>query len=91
MHMLSALLASKDFSLVWSAAIERSVGALYVDNSVGAAGSTGRGEANIISCGSFVVVESMRQGKHPKPGSSEVRRGAWVRTCRQNICWKSDS
>jgi len=34
MHMLSALLASKDFSLVWSAAIERSVGALYVDNSV---------------------------------------------------------
>jgi N4-(beta-N-acetylglucosaminyl)-L-asparaginase len=39
---------------------------LYVDNAVGAAGSTGRGEANIISCGSFVVVEGMRQGMHPK-------------------------
>lgn len=39
---------------------------LFVDNNVGAAGSTGRGEANIITCGSAVVVEAMRQGKHPK-------------------------
>ena len=39
---------------------------LFVDNNVGAAGSTGRGEANIITCGSMVVVEAMRQGQHPK-------------------------
>lgn len=39
---------------------------LYVDGDHGAAGSTGRGEANIISCGSFSVVEAIRNGKHPK-------------------------
>jgi len=38
---------------------------LYVDNALGAAGSTGRGEANIITNGSHVVVESLRQGLHP--------------------------
>lgn len=39
---------------------------LYVDNDVGAAGSTGRGEANIQNCGSFTVVEFMRQGFSPE-------------------------
>jgi N4-(beta-N-acetylglucosaminyl)-L-asparaginase len=39
---------------------------LFVDNAVGAAGSTGRGEANILSAGSHTVVELMRGGKHPK-------------------------
>lgn len=39
---------------------------LYVDNDTGAAGSTGRGEANIISCGSVTVVEAMARGLHPK-------------------------
>lgn len=39
---------------------------LYVDNTVGAAGSTGRGEANILNCGSFTVVEFMRQGSSPE-------------------------
>lgn len=39
---------------------------LYVDNDVGAAGSTGRGEANILNCGSFQVVEFMRQGSSPE-------------------------
>ena len=38
---------------------------LYVDNDVGAAGSTGRGEAVIKSCGSFQVVENMRRGLFP--------------------------
>lgn len=38
---------------------------LFVDNAVGAAGSTGRGEANIVTSGSATVVEGMRQGKHP--------------------------
>ena len=39
---------------------------LYVDNDVGAAGSTGRGEANLYSLASFLIVEFMRQGMGPK-------------------------
>lgn len=38
---------------------------LYVDNEVGAAGATGRGEEVIRTLGSFYVVELMRQGKSP--------------------------
>ncbi len=38
---------------------------LYVDNEVGAAGSTGRGEAVILNCGSVSVVEMMRNGATP--------------------------
>jgi N4-(beta-N-acetylglucosaminyl)-L-asparaginase len=37
----------------------------YCDNTVGAAGSTGRGEANIKVCGAFLAVEFMRQGMSP--------------------------
>lgn len=39
---------------------------LYVDNDIGAAGSTGRGEANLYSLASFLTVEFMRQGMGPK-------------------------
>ncbi len=39
---------------------------LYVDNEVGAAGSTGRGEANLLSCASVMVVEYMRDGMSPE-------------------------
>jgi N4-(beta-N-acetylglucosaminyl)-L-asparaginase len=38
---------------------------LYVDNKVGAATSSGNGEEVIRTCGSFLVVEFMRQGYHP--------------------------
>lgn len=38
----------------------------YCDNAVGAAGSTGRGEANIKACGAFLTVEFMRQGLTPE-------------------------
>jgi N4-(beta-N-acetylglucosaminyl)-L-asparaginase len=38
----------------------------YCDNDVGAAGSTGRGEANIKVCGAFLTVEFMRQGMTPE-------------------------
>jgi len=38
----------------------------YVDNDVGAAGSTGRGEANLYNCATFLIVEFMRQGMSPK-------------------------
>jgi N4-(beta-N-acetylglucosaminyl)-L-asparaginase len=39
---------------------------LYVDNNIGAAGSTGLGEANIRNCGSFQVVAFMGQGLSPE-------------------------
>jgi N4-(beta-N-acetylglucosaminyl)-L-asparaginase len=39
---------------------------LYVDGDVGAAGSTGRGEANLYNLCSFFIVEEMRRGNHPK-------------------------
>jgi len=39
---------------------------LYVDGEIGAAGSTGRGEANLYNLSSFMVVEEMRRGAHPK-------------------------
>jgi len=39
---------------------------LYVDNEVGAAGATGRGEAVIRICGAHTVVEAMRKGLEPQ-------------------------
>jgi N4-(beta-N-acetylglucosaminyl)-L-asparaginase len=39
---------------------------LYVDGNVGAAGSTGRGEANLYGLCSFLIIEEMRRGAHPK-------------------------
>ena len=38
---------------------------LYIDNEVGGATATGLGEAVLRTCGSFLVVEMMRQGKSP--------------------------
>ncbi len=37
----------------------------YCDNAIGAAGSTGRGESNIMACGAFLTVEEMRRGAKP--------------------------
>ena len=45
---------------------------LYVDGEVGAAGSTGRGEANLYSLASFLIVEGMRRGLHPKDAGLEA-------------------
>ena len=44
----------------------------YCDNDVGAAGSTGRGEANIKVCGAFLAVEFMRQGMTPEAALVKV-------------------
>src|SRR6185295_20419714 len=48
---------------------------LFVDNEVGAAGSTGRGEENIKINGAHTIVEMMRQGKSPTDACLE----AWKR------------
>jgi len=47
---------------------------LYVDNAVGAAGATGIGENVMRYCGSFLVVEYMRQGLHPQEACLETIR-----------------
>jgi len=39
---------------------------VYVDQDVGAAGSTGRGEENIRVAGAHTIVENMRHGMAPK-------------------------
>jgi N4-(beta-N-acetylglucosaminyl)-L-asparaginase len=39
---------------------------LWLDDAVGAAGSTGRGEANLYNLSSFLIVEEMRRGSAPK-------------------------
>ena len=44
---------------------------LYVDNDVGAAGSTGRGEANLYNLTSYLIVENMRRGMSPKDAGME--------------------
>ncbi|HTQ09881.1 MAG TPA: N(4)-(beta-N-acetylglucosaminyl)-L-asparaginase, partial [Fimbriimonadaceae bacterium] len=51
---------------------------LYVEGAVGAAGSTGRGEANLYNPCSFFIVEQMRGGMHPKDaGLAALKRVAW--------------
>lgn len=56
---------------------------LYVDNAVGAAGSTGRGEANILNCGSFSVVELMRRGLSPGEACLEALKRIVATTALQ--------
>ncbi|MDR3690806.1 MAG: N(4)-(beta-N-acetylglucosaminyl)-L-asparaginase [Fimbriimonas sp.] len=50
---------------------------LYVDQEVGAAGSTGRGEANLYNLCSFLIIEELRRGSHPKDaGLAALKRVA---------------
>ena len=41
-------------------------GGLWLDQDIGGAGSTGRGEENLRVCGAHTVVENMRHGMSPK-------------------------
>jgi N4-(beta-N-acetylglucosaminyl)-L-asparaginase len=50
---------------------------LFVDNTVGSAGSTGRGEANLVNCSSAMVVEFMRTGTSPEE--------ACLRACKRIV------
>ena len=44
----------------------------YTDNEIGAAGSTGRGESNIMVSGGFLTVEHMRRGLKPTDACLET-------------------
>ena len=48
----------------------------YTDNEIGAAGSTGRGESNIMVCGGFLTVEGMRRGLKPTDACLETLKRA---------------
>jgi N4-(beta-N-acetylglucosaminyl)-L-asparaginase len=58
---------------------------LYVDGDVGAAGSTGRGEANLYNLCSFLIVEEMRRGKHPKDAGMEALKRIAVNTVEKRL------
>jgi N4-(beta-N-acetylglucosaminyl)-L-asparaginase len=47
---------------------------LYVDGQAGAAGSTGRGEANLFNLSSFLIVDRMRAGRSPLDAGMEALR-----------------
>jgi N4-(beta-N-acetylglucosaminyl)-L-asparaginase len=49
---------------------------LYVDNEVGAAGATGRGEDVIKACSSFYIVSRMREGRSPQEACEDALR--WI-------------
>jgi N4-(beta-N-acetylglucosaminyl)-L-asparaginase len=58
---------------------------LYVDGEVGAAGSTGRGEANLYNLTSFLIVEYLRGGKHPKDAGMEALRRIQANTVEDRL------
>jgi N4-(beta-N-acetylglucosaminyl)-L-asparaginase len=58
---------------------------LYVDNAVGAAGSTGRGEANLYNLSSFLIVESMRRGMSPKDAGMEALKRIQANTVEKRL------
>jgi N4-(beta-N-acetylglucosaminyl)-L-asparaginase len=58
---------------------------LYVDNEVGAAGSTGRGEANLYNLSAFLIVEQMRRGLHPKDAAMEAMKRVKANTIEKRL------
>jgi N4-(beta-N-acetylglucosaminyl)-L-asparaginase len=58
---------------------------LYVDNDIGAAGSTGRGEANLYNLSSFLIVESMRRGLSPKDAGLEALKRIRANTVEKRL------
>ena len=53
---------------------------LFVDDTAGAAGCTGRGEACILTCASFLAVESMRRGMTAQEAALEACKRIAART-----------
>jgi N4-(beta-N-acetylglucosaminyl)-L-asparaginase len=58
---------------------------LYVDGEIGAAGSTGRGEANLYGLSSFLIVELLRRGMHPKDAGMEALRRVKTATIEKRL------
>ena len=58
---------------------------LYVDGEVGAAGSTGRGEANLFGLISFLIVEGMRNGLSPKDAGMAAMKRVVANTIEKRL------
>lgn len=58
---------------------------LFVDGAVGAAGSTGRGEANLYNLCSLLIVEEMRRGAHPKDAGMEALKRIKANTIEKRL------
>jgi N4-(beta-N-acetylglucosaminyl)-L-asparaginase len=58
---------------------------LWVDDAVGAAGSTGRGEANLYNLSSFFIVEEMRRGRGPKDAAMEALKRVRANTVEKRL------
>jgi len=52
---------------------------------VGAAGSTGRGEANLYNLSSFLIVESLRRGMTPKDAGMEALKRIKANTVERRL------
>ena len=58
---------------------------LYVDGAVGAAGSTGRGEANLYNLSSYVIVENLRRGMAPLDAGMEALKRIKANTVEKRL------
>jgi len=58
---------------------------LYVDGEVGAAGSTGRGEANLYNLSSYFIVENLRRGLSPKDAGIEALKRVAANTVEKRL------
>jgi N4-(beta-N-acetylglucosaminyl)-L-asparaginase len=58
---------------------------LYVDGDVGAAGSTGRGEANLYNLSSYLIVENMLRGMRPKDAAMDALRRVAANTVERRL------
>jgi len=64
---------------------------LWLDNEVGAAGSTGRGEANLYGLCSFLVVEELRRGRSAKDAAMEALRRVKANTVERRLRYADGS
>jgi N4-(beta-N-acetylglucosaminyl)-L-asparaginase len=58
---------------------------LYVDGAVGAAGSTGRGEANLYNLSCYLIVENLRRGMHPKDAGLDALKRVRSNTVERRL------
>jgi N4-(beta-N-acetylglucosaminyl)-L-asparaginase len=62
---------------------------LWVDNEVGAAGSTGRGEANLYNLSSFFIVEELRRGRAAIDAGMEALKRVKAATVEKRLLDKN--
>jgi N4-(beta-N-acetylglucosaminyl)-L-asparaginase len=58
---------------------------LWLDNAIGAAGSTGRGEANLYNLCSFLIVENLRRGMTPKDAGMDALKRVRENTIEKRL------